>query len=287
MFAPTGQIPLEELTLRRERCLGRLVAQHPEAGGLLVFSRVGIYYFTGLMIAGAFWLPRVGQPLLMVRRGLMRAGLDAPHTKTAVFRSYADIASLAEEHGVPFTQVIAAEQAALPWNLADTLQRRLPQISFVSGDSALAQARAVKTPFELDIMRECGARHARGMEELLPRRIRPGMTELEISLETMSIYFSLGSLGIARTNTFGEEMYLGKVSVGNNGNYPSAFNGPLGGTGAHPSMPNLGSPDTVWRAGSLMIADLGFNYKGYLSDKTLCFFAAPYVLLKIQKSISA
>ncbi|MCL1940217.1 MAG: Xaa-Pro peptidase family protein [Desulfovibrionaceae bacterium] len=273
MFEVTEQIPLEELTLRRERCLRRLAAQHPEAGGLLVFSRPAIYYFTGLMIAGVLWLPREGQPLLMVRKGLERAALDSPHTATVLYRSYTELVSLASEHGAPFTPVIAAEQNSLPWSLADTLQRRLPGVSFVSGDTALSRARAVKTPFELDIMREGGRRHAKGMEEMLPQRISPGMTELEVALEAMAVFFSLGSLGISRLNAFGEELYLGKVSIGNDGNYPSAFNGPLGGKGAHPSLPNLGSPDTVWKEGSTLIADVGFNHKGYLSDKTLCYFA--------------
>jgi Xaa-Pro dipeptidase len=225
------------------------------------------------MSAGVFWLPRIGEPLLMVRKSLERVALDAPHTRAALYRSYSDLVSLASAHGAPFTPVIAAEQAALPWSLADTLQRRLSQVVFVSGDTALSRARVVKTAFELEIMREGGRRHARGMEEILPERIRPGMTELEVAHEAMTVFFSLGGLGIHRQNAFGEEQYLGKVSVGDNGNYPSVFNGPVGGTGAHPSLPNLGSPTTIWKAGSILIADFGFNHKGYLSDKTLCYFA--------------
>ena len=286
MHEATEYTPLEELALRRERCLKLLADQHPEAGGLLVFSRPAMYYFTGLMSAGVFWLPREGQPLLMVRKGLERVALDTPHTRAALYRSYTDLASLASEHGAPFTPVIAAEQAALPWSLADTLQRRLPQVAFVSGDTVLSRSRAVKTAFELEIMREGGRRHARGMEEILPERIRPGMTELEVSLEAMAVFFSLGSLGISRQNAFGEEMYLGKVSVDDNGNYPSVFNGPLGGTGAHPSLPNLGSPTTVWKAGSTLIADFSFNHKGYLSDKALCYFAGKKGAIpdKVQKA---
>lgn len=272
MHAITEHIPQEELRTRRERCLEQLAARSPDAGGLLAFSRPAIYYFTGFMSAGVFWMPREGKPLLMIRKGLERAALEAPHTAVAQYRSYTDLSSLAAAHGTPFTAVAAAEQSALPWTLADALQRHLPEVSFVPGDTVLSRTRAVKTPFELGKMREAGARHAKGMEEMLPKRICPGMTELEISLEVMAVLFSLGSLGINRMNAFGEELLLGKISAGDNGNYPSAYNGPVGGRGAHPSLPNLGSPE-VWKEGGMLIVDVGFNHEGYLSDKTLCYFA--------------
>jgi len=38
MREATENIPLEELSLRRERCLKHLADQHPEAGGLLVLA---------------------------------------------------------------------------------------------------------------------------------------------------------------------------------------------------------------------------------------------------------
>ena len=272
MFEVTEQIPLDELRTRRARCLDILAAQHPDAGGLLLFSRPAIYYFTGFMSAGVFWLPVDGAPLLMLRKGLERVALESPGTAAALYRSYSDLGRLAADHGAPFAPVIAAEQAALPWNLADNLQRRLPGVSFISGDMALSRSRSVKTAFELAKIREAGARHAKGMEEVLPGRIRAGMTEFAIALEVMQVFHSLGSLGINRLNAFGEELFLGKVSAGDNGNYPSAYNGPVGGQGAHPSLPNLGS-QAVWAERSILIADVGFNYEGYLSDKTLCYFS--------------
>lgn len=272
---PTPQrhiLPPEELNSRRCRCLDLLAALHPGAGGVLLFSRPNIYYFTGLMSAGVLWLPREGAPLLMLRKGLERAALEAPGIPAALYRSYTDLAALADEHGAPFTPIVAAEQAALSWSLADNLQRRLPDTAFVSADTALSRTRAVKTVYELDIMRQAGALHARAMEELLPDIIRPGMSEQAIAAEAMHIFLSLGGLGINRLNAFGEELFLGTVSAGDNGNYPSCYNGPIGGSGAHPALPNLGSA-RVWNKGEILIADLGFNHQGYLSDKTLCYFA--------------
>lgn len=273
MTAHSVHIPWEELVLRRTRCLDQLARFEPEAGGLLVFSRVNIYYLTGVMCSGVFWLPREGGGLLVLRKGLERARLDSPESDAASFRSYGDLAKVAADHGRPLPGVVAAERGGLPWNLADNLQKRLPGVRFVDGDQSLARARALKTPWELERLREAGRRHARCLEELLPIAVSPGMTEMEIAHTLSDIYLRQGSCGISRMSAFGEEMLLGEISVGDNGNYPSFYNGPLGCRGFHPSAPFMGNPDTVWTEASLLTIDTGFCYEGYNSDKTVCYFA--------------
>ena len=75
MHIPVETLPLEELTLRYDRCRKLLAQLKPDARGLMTFSRTSIYYFTGTMGFGVFWLPLEGEPLLMVRKGLERARL--------------------------------------------------------------------------------------------------------------------------------------------------------------------------------------------------------------------
>ena len=273
MFEANEQIPHGELILRYDRCRQLLSEQRPEAGGLMIFSRPSIYYFTGCMTSGVFWLPMQGEPLLMLRKGMERAVLESPRTKAVAYRSYSDLSRLANEHEVPLTPVIAAEQSSLPWNLADNLQRRLSEVKFVSGDQVVSHARALKTTWELNKMRQAGARHAEGMENLLPASIWPGMTELEIAHKLSDIFYSLENCAIHRMNAFGEEMFFGEVSAGDNGNYPTFYNGPLGCRGAHPAMPYLGCGRSVWTEGSILTIDVGFCFEGYNSDKTLCYFA--------------
>ncbi|TFH43626.1 MAG: aminopeptidase P family protein, partial [ANME-2 cluster archaeon] len=62
-------IPAQELSLRRERCKNLLHQYIPHVQGLLVFSRLNIYYFTGSFANGVFWLPLSGEPVLFCRRG--------------------------------------------------------------------------------------------------------------------------------------------------------------------------------------------------------------------------
>lgn len=273
MHTPVETIPLEELNLRYARCRALLSELRPGAGGLMAFSRTSLYYFTGTMGFGVFWLPLEGPPLFLVRKGFERARLESPHIAVAQFRSFSDLAGLAEEHGVPFSASIAAEQSSLPWALADMLRKKLPDTSFTEGDTVISQARAVKTEWELRKMRLAGAGHAKAVEELLPQKISPGMTEMEIARITADLFLSLGSCGLTRMNTYGEEMCLGHISAGENGNYPSFYNGPLGCRGVHPAAPFLGCTATVWKQDCLLTHDAGFCYEGYNSDKTILYFA--------------
>ena len=99
MIGNTYHIPRSELELRWERCRRNLARAAPGAGGLLVFSRLNIYYFTGTMASGLFWLPLEGKPMLLCRRGQARAGLESPVEIQTSFRSFREIPSLvADEH---------------------------------------------------------------------------------------------------------------------------------------------------------------------------------------------
>jgi Xaa-Pro aminopeptidase len=78
-----------------------------------------------------------------------------------------------------------------------------------------------------------------------------------------------------RMGSFGEEIFLGHVSAGDSGNYPSVFNGPLGLRGEHPAVPAMGYAGKVWRLGEPLAVDVGFFMEGYHTDKTQLFWAGP------------
>ena len=50
-------VPSEELARRYERCRRLLQQYAPDAGGMLVVSRINIYYLTGTLGWGLVWLP--------------------------------------------------------------------------------------------------------------------------------------------------------------------------------------------------------------------------------------
>jgi Xaa-Pro aminopeptidase len=258
---------------RHEKCRAALAEVAPTAGGLLVFSRLALYYLTGSWANGILWLPLTGAPVLLCRKGHGRAVLESPLPTILPFRSFGDILPLCEKAGSPLTPVCAAEQNGLPWSLANLLAARLPGISFVSGDAALAMAQAGKSPWELEKLRHCGARHAKGLMETIPARLHPGMTEREIAIQCWEAFFALGHMGQLRMGSYGEEIFLGHIAAGDSANYPSVFNGPVGLRGEHPALPFAGYAGSVWKKGEFLTLDIGFALEGYNTDKTQVYFA--------------
>jgi Xaa-Pro aminopeptidase len=265
-------LPLSELSCRWERCRNNLQQFLPQAEGLLLFSRLNIYYFSGCFVSGVLWMPLTGEPVLFCRRGIERAKIESPLTTIVEFKSYGDIEFLLREQGAELPAMLAAEMNGLPWSLANSLTTHLAPRQFVPGDKIIAMTRAGKSEWELEILRQAGARHDRCLTQLLPPFLHEGISELEICHKISDIFFSQGHHGILRMENYGEEVFLGHVSVGDSANYPSVFNGPVGLRGIHPATPYMGSDEVKWRAGRPLIIDNGFSLAGYMTDKTQVYW---------------
>ena len=113
-------IPVQELASRWDRC--RQLVHHfiPRAEGILVFSRLNIYYFTGSFASGAFWLPLSGDPVLFCRRGIERARIESPLEHIRPFTSYRDIETIMADLGFSLPETIAAEMNGISWALANS-----------------------------------------------------------------------------------------------------------------------------------------------------------------------
>lgn len=273
MFEAIARIPQEEIKRRQDAVRTHLQALAPAAGGILVFSRLNIYYLTGTFGQGVLWLPLIGEPVLLIRKGINRARLEAGIERILPFKSYSELAPLCAEAGSPFTRTVAAVMAGLTWQLGTMLAAKLKDHILVPGDHAVALAKMVKSEFELDILRRCGDKHHRCLYDILPTMIHPGMTEREIAHKAWEVFFSEGHMGILRMQAHGEEAFLGHVSAGDSGNYPSGFNGPLGLRGEHPASALMGNVHKVWREGEPLMLDIGFQLEGYHTDKTQAYFA--------------
>lgn len=273
-FTRDERVPVEELAWRGERCRWALAGAVPEAGGLLVFSRLNIFYLTGTYGAGVLWLPLEGEPVLLCRRGIERARLESPLGRILPFRSFRDLPRLLEEAGSPLSPVAAAEMGGITWALGRTLDEHLAPARIVPGDRALSLGRSVKSPWELAIMRAAGAEHDHCLRELLPGLIAAGMSERDIAHRVWLTLFAAGHQGLLRMENYGEEVFLGHVSAGDSGNYPSVFNGPVGLRGEHPAIPHMGSA-RIWAPGEPLVCDVGFVSEGYHTDKTQVYFAGP------------
>lgn len=273
MYEALEIIPHSELELRWQRCRELMRRDAPEAGALLVSSRMTIYWLSGSWMNGLFWLPLEGEPVLLVRKGIPRARLESTVGNILPFRSYRDVEGCIREAGSRLTETVLADMNALPWAMGEKLRTSLNGVTLLAGDGLIALARAKKTDWERAKMRLCGERHKFALTEVLPEILKPGMTEREISHAAWNVFFELGHCGPTRMGNFGEECFLGHIAAGDSGNYPSVFNGPLGLRGEHPVAPFMGYAGKVWKQGEPLACDIGFCLEGYQTDKTQAYFA--------------
>ena len=285
MFTPVECIPAEELLSRHARCRELLARHIPAADGILITGTPNVYYMTGTTANGLAWLPLEGDMVLAVRKGLERAKLESPLAAIVPFRSYKELSRLCAEAGSPLAQTLAVDQAGVSWEQGRLLHERLSGRSLVPGDVVIARTRARKTPWELGKMRESCRCINVGFRQLA-ERIHPGMSEYAIARILSDIYFTMGHTDAFPTGIHGSMVTLGHICAGNNGNYPSAYDGPLGVMGVHPASPSMGNAHSIWREGDILTVDSGFNFEGYLSDKTQTFFAGkkPAVPAAVRKA---
>lgn len=275
-FTAVEVFPVSEYTLRLARCRHLLASLCPEADGLLICDKVHIYYLTGTLGTGLFWLPREGEPVLLLRKGTERARLESPVRHILPFVSYRELPGLTASVGSPLGTVLAVDKNKFSWTMADMLQKRLPSLRFVGADDVLARARAVKTPWEQERLRTCGLIHSEVYDLVLPELFAPGMSEQELASIYMAEVMSRGCDGLCRMNAHGEEMFYGYASTGNNGLFPTPYNGPLGCRGLHPAVPFLGSWDCIWQKNQCLSLDMGCQKQGYHTDRTQVYWSGAY-----------
>lgn len=276
--------------------------QFPHLDGILIFSKLNIYYLTGTLANGILWLPKSKEPILFLRKGLERAQLESPIKNILIYRSYSDIIQLCQEadNPLPKNKTLGADMNTLPWNLAILLQKKLPDFSFTNVDSIFNYVRSRKSEFELSKIREAGKRHSLALEQILPFHLEkvlskttsihhfvtdfnkklkdtyttltnPHLSERDIAILCMDIFMEMDHGGLMRMNASGEETFMGHVASGDSGNFPHFSNVPMGFRGVHPAMPCLGS-DKTWTKHSTLLVDMPFNYQGYCTDKTQTYF---------------
>lgn len=276
MVTALEQFPESEYISRIQACRTGMEQEIPEAGGMLVCSRINIYYVTGTLGVGLLWIPKeYGEPILLLRKGIERAKLESPIKKFFSFKSYKELPELCADAGSPLSSIIAVEKNAFSWTMAEMFQQRLPSNTCISCDRILRKIRSIKSEWELKKIRICGERHKNILETLLPQTITVGQSELEIAHSLWRHSFIAGHQGILRCSNHGEELFLGFISAGESGNYPSYFNGALSLRGVHPAIPFMGDAGTIWKTRMLLSVDFGFMLEGYQTDKTQIYWSGP------------
>jgi len=230
-----------------------------------IVGGVNMFYLTGTMCDGVVLLRRGEGATLWVRRSFERALIESEFNDIRSMRSFRDIAATIDL--LPDTLYVDTANATLEW--LDLLKKYMPFKNVLALDSVILNTRAVKSTYELDIMRRAGSETDRIFRDVLPNILYEGISEVELGAELFAVFLKSGFHGVSRFSKRNIDSVLGHISFGESPIYPSAFNGASGIKGLCPAVPVLGNRDRFLRRGDLIYLDPGVGIGGYHIDKTL------------------
>ena len=259
-------VPAQEIYQRVVRLQHRL--QKGQLDGVLILDPLNMYYYTGTLQQGVVFVPTEGEPVFLVRRSYERAQRETPLKRVLPLKGFSQLQATLAELGL-HTNILGVAEASLSVSVFKTLANAFPGVTFTDVSALLGMIRAVKSDYEVRLIREAGARHEL-VSDTIPSMICAGMTEWELGAEIHKGMLSLGYTGITRFTAFGGEVIVGIVSFGESGNFPTASVGPGGLLGLSPAFPLVGGTKKLGRGEPIYI-DTGFGYEGYFTDKTRVF----------------
>ena len=276
-----------ELKLRRDKIRALMVQQDIDAA--LITCNVNLIYTYGRVVSGYLYLPLNAPARLFLKRP---NDIEGEHIHS--IRKPEQITELLKEQGLPVPTKLMLEGDELPYTEYVRLAGLFPEAEVVNGTPLIRQARSVKTAIEIEMFRRSGIAHAKAYEQI-PSVYRPGMTDIEFSIEIERLMRLQGNLGIFRVFGRSMEIFMGSVLTGDNAGYPSPYDFALGGQGLDPALPG-GANKTPLKEGQSVMVDLGGNFNGYMNDMSRVFsigklpeeaYTAHQVCLDIQTKIAS
>ncbi len=258
-------VPVTELTARMERFRGRMEKENPDWEMAAIFGRINLYYLTGTMQDGMLLIPRDDEAVLWVRRSFERAEKESLFPDIRPMNSYRDAAAFYGN----LPETLFTETELVPIGMFERFNKYFAFKMIRSLDLQVAWVRAVKSPYELALMRRAGVIHREVLEDLIPGILRAGMSEAEFGSEVYSLMVREGHHGVVRFGMFDTEIEVGQLGFGESSIYPTRFNGPGGAYGMCPAVPLLGSPKRNLKEGDLVFIDNACGVEGYQTDKTM------------------
>ena len=277
-----------ELKQRRDKIRVLMAQQGIDAA--LITCNVNLIYTYGRVVSGYLYLPLNDFARLFVKRPTT---IEGEHIMP--IRKPEQLSELIQACGLPLPKKLMLEGSELSFNEYNRLAACFPEAEVVPcGTDLIRQARSTKTEMEIEFFRRSGVAHAKAYAQI-PSVYRPGMTDLQLSVEVERLMRLEGCLGIFRVFGQSMEIFMGSLLAGDNAATPSPYDFALGGAGLDPTLPG-GANGSLIQPGQSIMVDMGGNFYGYMGDMSRVYsvgkltdqaYAAHQTCLEIQEAVAA
>lgn len=254
--------PVEEISRRIAAVRSLMMEQSVDA--LLLTGNANIYYTLGRVISGWTYIPLEGDPIYFVRRPENIKGDDVCHIHKPEL-----IPAELSRRGYPLPDRLGLELGGATYLAIERLKAVFPKSDISDASSIMRSARAVKTDFELQMLRRSGIKHTM-VYSRIPHLYRTGMTDIELQIEIERVSRLEGCLGQFRIAGDSMELFMANVLAGDNADNPTPYDFAMGGAGLDPSIP-VGADGSIIKPGDAVMVDANGNFTGYMTDMTRVF----------------
>ena len=250
---------------------------------------VNLFYTTGRIYGGYFYLPTEGKPWFFVKRPNGLSG-----EQVVYIRKPEESPGILADAGLQRPEHLLLELDELSYNETQRLMKAWMPTVVGNGTLFMRMMRRIKTPMEIEQFRIAARKHEATYREI-PACYRPGMTDLELQFEIELRMRRNGSMGLFRAFGPNMDIFMGSILTGENAETPSPFDFALGGEGVNAACP-LGANGTPLKEGMAVMIDMAGNYTPYMTDMTRVFsigklpeeaYRAHQVALEIQEAVKA
>ena len=234
------------------------------ADACLLCVDVNLYYLTGRIYNGYFYIPAEGKPYFFVKRPAGFSGENVYY-----IRKPEDITDILSAAAMELPEYLWLETDVLSYNESIRLEKIFRPARLGDAGKLMRNIRKVKTAEEIEQFRISAQRHVEVYKEVR-ECFRMGMTDLPLQYEIEYRMRKMGSLGLFRAYGSNMDVFMGSLLAGKNAEAPSPFDFALGGQGEHSIYP-LGACGVVLEEGMAVMVDMAGNYTPYMTDMTRVF----------------
>jgi len=263
---------MEYVLFPRSEIDGRIRALQSQMGdmdGALLFHAVDMCYFSGTAQDGLVYIPRDGEPVVMIKKSLERAAEESP----LEVRPLKNLRNLKSDLAIPEDAKIGLEMDVLPCSFYFKIEKSLDTARFIDVAERIKHIRSVKSDFELGLMREAARILEAGFSSV-PEFLEEGMREVDLISRLEMVMRSMGHQGSLRFRRFNSIVPLGHVMCGPAAACPSFLASPTGGKGTSVIFPQGAGFSRIKRNEPVFVDMVGI-YNGYIADATRIFSLGP------------
>jgi Xaa-Pro aminopeptidase len=271
MASYTRGVPEEELKHRLDTFQSVLGNAGMDAA--IIVQKSDFFYFTGTAQQGWLYVPKEGQPLLMIFKEFDRAKIESPLERIVSLGSIKKIPGILDKLGYPKPRTLGMELDVLPVNLFFQYKSIFGTADIKDISISIRMLRAVKSAYEIRMIRRAALLSDK-LAAKVPELLGVGKTELTLAGEIEAYARSMGHQGIVRMRLWGSELFYGHLLSGAEAAVPSYLSSPTGGSGPSPAT-GQGAGHKKLAKNEPVLVDYVFALDGYLSDHARIFSIGP------------